>query len=79
MYEEVTDDPSPTIETMHRTLEQIRKRDDIDSNTLKYFDVEEPKFGRFYLLPKNIKDCIVFQVGPLSLTLAFIQKIFLHF
>ena len=52
MYEEVTDDPSPTIETMHRTLEQIRKRDDIDSNTLKYFDVEEPKFGRFYLLPK---------------------------
>ena len=33
MYEEVTDDPSPTIDTMHRTLEKIRKRDDIDSNS----------------------------------------------
>ena len=37
---------------MHRTLEKIRKSDDIDINILKYFDVEEPKFGRFYLLPK---------------------------
>ena len=37
---------------MHRTLEKIRKRDDIDINILTYFDVEEPKFGRFYLLPK---------------------------
>ena len=33
MYEKVTDDPSPTIDTMHRTLEKIRKRDDIDSNS----------------------------------------------
>ena len=52
MYKEFTDDPSPIIETMHGTLEKIRKRGDIDSYTLKYFDVEEPKFGRFYLLPK---------------------------
>ena len=52
IYEEVADDPSPIIETMHRTPGKIRKRGDIDSNTLKYFDVEEPKFGRFYLLPK---------------------------
>ena len=79
MYEEVTDDPSPIIETMHRTLEKIRKRGDIDSNTLKYFNVEEPKFGRFYFCLKYIKGCIVFQVGPSSLTLAFLQKIFLHF
>ena len=28
---------------------------------------------------KYIKGCILFQVGPLSLTLVFIQKIFLHF
>ena len=40
------------METMHRTLEKIRKIGDIDSNTLKYFDVEEPKFSRFYLLLK---------------------------
>ena len=79
MYKEVTDDPSPITETMNRTLEKIRKRGDIDSNTLKYFDVEEPKFAGFISCLKYIKDCIVFQVGPLSLTLVFIQKIFLHF
>ena len=28
---------------------------------------------------KYIKGCILFQVGPLSLTLVFMQKIFLHF
>ena len=34
-------------------IEHWRKfgRGDIDTNTLKYLDVEEPKFGRFYLLP----------------------------
>ena len=52
MYEEVTDDPSYLIDTIHRTLEKIRKRSEIYINTLKYLDVEEPKFGRFYLLPK---------------------------
>ena len=40
MYEEVTDDPSSIIETMHRTLEKIWKGGDIDSNTLNYFDVK---------------------------------------
>ena len=52
MYEEITDDPSYLMDTMHKILEKIRKRGDIDKNTLKHFDVEEPKFGRFYLLPK---------------------------
>ena len=55
VYKEVTDDPSPIIDAMHRTLEKIRKRGDTDSNTLKYFDVVETKFGRFYLLPKIYK------------------------
>ena len=36
---------------MYRTLEKIRKRSDTDVNTLKYFDAEEPKFGRLYFLP----------------------------
>ena len=79
MYEEVTDDPSPIIETMDRTLEKIRKRGGIDSNTLKYFDVDDPSSAGFISCLKYIKACIVFQEGPSSLTLAFIQKIFLHF
>ena len=46
---EVTDDPSYFMDAMYRTLEKIRKRSDIDTNTLKY---SMPKFGRFYLLHK---------------------------
>ena len=50
MHKEVTDDSSPIIEIMLRTLQRIWKRGDIDNNTLKYFDVEKPKFGRFLSL-----------------------------
>ena len=63
---------------MHRTLEKIRKGGDIDTNTLNYFDVEEPKFGRFYLMP-TIHKRLHSVPGPISLTLGFIQKIFPHF
>ena len=37
---------------IHDTLEKIRRRGDISSNILDYLNVENPKFGRFYLLPK---------------------------
>ena len=49
-YEEVSSDPSFLIKTIHGTLEKIRKRGDISSNILNYFNVEN--FGRFCLLPK---------------------------
>ena len=51
-YEEVSSDTSFLIKTIHDTLEKIRKRGGISSNILDYFNVENPKFGRFYLLPK---------------------------
>ena len=51
-YEEVSSDLSFLIKTIHKTLEKIRKRVDISSDILGYFNVENPKFGRFYLLPK---------------------------
>ena len=51
-YEEVSSDPSFLIKTIHDNLEKIRKRGDISNNILDYFNVENPKFGRFYLLPK---------------------------
>ena len=51
-YEEVSSDTSFLIKTIYDTLEKIRKRGDISSNILDYFNVENPKFGRFYLLPK---------------------------
>ena len=40
------------IINIHTSLEIIWKRDDTDISSLKYFEVEEPKFGRFYLLLK---------------------------
>ena len=40
MYEEVADHPSHLIDVMHKALEKIPKRGDIDINTLKYFDVK---------------------------------------
>ena len=52
VYEEVPDDPGPLISTIHKTIEKIRKRGDLKKETIKYFEVKDPKFARFYLLPK---------------------------
>ena len=48
----MTNDLSYLKDAIHRTLEKIRKRGDIDTNALKYLDVEEPKFGILFLLHK---------------------------
>ena len=31
---------------------KVGKREDLKKETIKYFEVKDPKFGRFYLLPK---------------------------
>ena len=33
-------------------IEKIRKRGDLKKETIKYFEVKDPKFARIYLLPK---------------------------
>ena len=33
-------------------IEKIRKRGDLKKETITYFEVKDPKFARFYLLPK---------------------------
>ena len=33
-------------------IKKIRKRGDLGKETIKYFEVRDPKFARFYLLPK---------------------------
>ena len=45
-------DAEPLISTIHKAIEKIRKRGDLDADTIKYFMVKDPKFARFYLLPK---------------------------
>ena len=52
VYEEVQNDPSILINTIMRALEKIRIRGDLSNDTLNYFLVKDPKFARFYLLPK---------------------------
>ena len=49
IYEEACNDPQPLIDTIHRAVEKVRKRGDLFA---KYFMVKDPKFARFYLLPK---------------------------
>ena len=41
--------------------------------------LRSPNLVEFISCLKYLKDCIVFQVDPFSVTLVFIQKIFLHF
>ena len=47
VYEEVTNDPS-TLES----ISKIRARGDLSTDNLEYFFNKDPKFSRFYLLPK---------------------------
>ena len=40
------------ISNRRKVIEKIRKRGDLNADTIKYFMVKDPKFTRFYLLPK---------------------------
>ena len=42
----------PLIKTIKSVLRKVRNRKDISDETLDYFLVNNPKVGRFYLLPK---------------------------
>ena len=52
IYEEVSNDPEPLIDTIHRAVEKIRKRGYVPVDNIKYFMVKDPKFLWFYLLLK---------------------------
>ena len=49
-------DPEPLISTIHKTIEKIRKRGDLKKESIKYFEVKDPKFARFYLLIMYLAD-----------------------
>ena len=51
-YEEVCNDLETLISTIHKATEKTRKRGDLNAGVTKYFMVKDPKFARFYLLPK---------------------------
>ena len=52
-YEELTSDlVSPLTSIVKGCLSRVKNRDDIPSETLKYFFINKPNALRFYLLPK---------------------------
>ena len=53
VYEELTGNVEGPLEKIIKTaLKKIRDRRDISDSTLDYFLVNNPKLGRFYMLPK---------------------------
>ena len=52
MYEQVPNDSSALANTLIKALEKIYLQGDLSKDTLDYFLVKDPKFARFYLLPK---------------------------
>ena len=46
------DHPTVLANTLTKALEKIRLQVDLSKDTLDYFLVKDPKFARFYLLPK---------------------------
>ena len=52
VYQQVPDDSSVLANTLMKALEKIRLWRDFSKDTLDYFLVKDPKFARFYLLPK---------------------------
>ena len=53
VYDEITNDPLPGLkEVIESSLREIKSRMEIPSETLDFFQVKNPKLGRFYLLPK---------------------------
>ena len=57
VYQEIPNDPNVLINTIIKALEKIPLHDDLSSDTLNYFLLKDPKFARFYLLPK-IHKCL---------------------
>ena len=54
-----------------QALEKVRIREDLFNDTLNYFFVKDPKFARFYLLPKSHKRLHIVPGRPVISNCAF--------
>ena len=52
VYEEVSNDAAPLLKTINEVIAKIRKRSYLQKDNLDFFIMKDPKFARFYLLPK---------------------------
>ena len=51
-YLKVPNDSSALMSTIFKPLEKIKKSGDLSQDTVNYFLVKDPKFAKFYLLPR---------------------------
>ena len=56
MYKEVPNNPNVLVNTIIKALEKISFRGNLPRDSLNYFVTKDPKFAKFYLLPKIHKD-----------------------
>ena len=77
--EEIPDDPEPLIRTIHRTIEKIRKREDLKKETIKYVIVKDLKFARLYLLPKIHRQLNNVPDRPVNLIVVITGQMYLRF
>ena len=80
VHEQVPNDPSVLANTLMKALEKMRLRGDLSKDTLDYFLIRDPKFSRFYLLPKFHKNgYIMCQEGQRFRIAIIILKTYPHF
>ena len=52
IYQKVSNNPQPFIETIYIAVGKITKRGNLPFDSIKYFTTKDTKFVSFYLLPK---------------------------
>ena len=77
--EEIPDDPEPLIRTIHRTIEKIRKREDLKKETIKYFIVKDLKSAWLYMLPKIHKQLHNVPARSVNLIVVITRQMYLRF
>ena len=77
VYQEVCNEAEPLISTIHKAIEKIRKRGDLDADTIKYFMAKDPNLHAFTYSRKYISVYMMFQVDPLFQTAIIIRKTYL--
>ena len=72
--EEVCNDAEPLISTIHKAIEKIWKRGDLDADTMKYFWLKTQSLHAFTYSRKYMNAYMMFQVDPLFQTAIIIWK-----
>ena len=80
VYQELRGDvEGPLEKIIKKVIRKLRNRGDISHETLDYFSVNNPKLGRFYLLPKIHKRFYDVSGRPVISNSEFYTEIFVYY